>query len=76
MPTAGPAPRDPDRFGERGDALRAAIMALPKYERLVVTLFYFEDLEEPEVARVLELDAATVATLRASALRRIRARVR
>ena len=65
-------PLDLDRYGDRGDALRRAILQLPKYERLVVTLHYFEELSDAEIARVLELDAGTVTTLRESALRRIR----
>jgi RNA polymerase sigma factor (sigma-70 family) len=63
---------DAEQFGPKGDRLRAAILRLPKYERLVLTLAYFEDLTDPQVAQVLELDLATVQLLRERAIRRLR----
>ena len=62
---------EPERYGERGDALRRAILALPKLERLVVTLAYFEDLRDAEVARVLGKPLEEVIELRQRALRRL-----
>ena len=63
---------DAEQFGPKGDRLRAAIMRLPKYERLVITLFYFEDLNDVAIARVLERDVAEITELRARGIRRIR----
>jgi len=59
-------------YGPKGDALRRAILRLPKYERLVIMLRYFEDLNDPQVAQVLELDVPTVTLLRERGVRRIR----
>jgi RNA polymerase sigma factor (sigma-70 family) len=61
-----------EQFGERGDRLWAAILRLPKYERLVLALVYFEDLSEAEAGKILELDLATVQLLRERAIRRLR----
>ena len=66
------AAENPDRFGEKGDRLRRAIMALPKFERLVITLYYFEEVEDDaSIARILDLDVATARLLRERAIRRI-----
>ena len=60
-----------ERYGPKGDALAAAILALPKMERLVVTLAYFDELRDAEVARVLDTPLDEVIELRQRALRRL-----
>lgn len=63
---------DAERYGPPHDKLARAILKLPKYERLVITLGYFDDLGETDVARILELDVATVQTLKERGIRRLR----
>ena len=63
---------DAEQFGPKGDRLRQAIMQLPKYERLVIALRYWEELSDVEIAQVLELDVPMVTQLRERGIRRIR----
>jgi RNA polymerase sigma-70 factor (ECF subfamily) len=51
----------PGRFDMRSD-LAAAITELPERYRMVVTLYYLEDVSYPEIAEVLDLPLGTVKT--------------
>ena len=51
----------PGRFDLRQD-LTAAIARLPERYRVVVTLYYVEDVSYPEIAEILELPLGTVKT--------------
>jgi RNA polymerase sigma-70 factor (sigma-E family) len=49
-----------------------AVDALPYREKAVLVLRYYEDLPEPEIASILGMRPATVRTVAARALRRLR----
>ena len=59
--------------GEALDALSGALDALPEKQRLVLTLYYFEELTMKEVAQVLEVSESRVSQIHSQALRTIRA---
>ncbi|NLC55253.1 MAG: FliA/WhiG family RNA polymerase sigma factor [Armatimonadetes bacterium] len=63
-----------DRLARR-EALTRAIVALPPDERLVITLYYYEDLTLKEISQVLERTEARVCQIHRAALRRIRSRL-
>lgn len=60
---------------ELREALGEAIMALPEREKLVVTLYYYEEVPLPEIARILGVSQATVSRLQQRALLRLKARL-
>jgi RNA polymerase sigma factor for flagellar operon FliA len=61
---------------EQRDLLNRALARLPERERLIVTLYYQQDLTMKEIAARLEVDESRVSQLHAEALERLRARVR
>jgi RNA polymerase sigma factor for flagellar operon FliA len=62
------------RFGMR-ELLADAIADLPERERLVFTLYYYEELETSEIALVLGETVFAVFQLHASAVGRLKARL-
>jgi RNA polymerase sigma-70 factor (sigma-E family) len=61
--------------GEDALVVSAALRRLPPRQRAVVVLRYFEDLSEPEVARLLHLPLGTVKSLGRRGLARLRSRL-
>jgi RNA polymerase sigma-70 factor (sigma-E family) len=61
--------------GEDAMVLWAALRRLPPRQRAVVVLRYYEDLSEPEVARLLRLPLGTVKSLGRRGLARLRSRL-
>jgi RNA polymerase sigma factor for flagellar operon FliA len=61
---------------EQRDLLNRALARLPERERLIVTLYYQQDLTMKEIAARLEVDESRVSQLHAEALERLKARVR
>ncbi|MDA8112685.1 MAG: FliA/WhiG family RNA polymerase sigma factor [Nitrospiraceae bacterium] len=59
--------------GEALDALAGALDALPEKQRLVLTLYYYEELTMKEVAQVLDVSESRVSQIHSQALRGIRA---
>ena len=59
--------------GEALDALAGALDALPEKQRLVLKLYYYEELTMKEVARVLDVSESRVSQIHSQALRGIRA---
>jgi RNA polymerase sigma factor FliA len=57
------------------DRLTAAILSLGESERMVFTLYYYEELTTEEIALLLDETASSVAQLHASALLGLRARL-
>ncbi|MBF0628293.1 MAG: FliA/WhiG family RNA polymerase sigma factor [Magnetococcales bacterium] len=57
-------------------ALSEAITALPEKERLVVTLYYFEELTMSEIGEVLGLTESRISQLHSKAAMRMRARMK
>jgi RNA polymerase sigma-70 factor (sigma-E family) len=65
----------PDRPGsvpDNGKYLRRALAGLPKRQRAVIVLRYFEDLTEADTARALEVSVGTVKSQTAKALAKLR----
>jgi DNA-directed RNA polymerase specialized sigma24 family protein len=65
---------DPD--GPRGEVrgeLRSAVTRLPEPEKLVVSLTYYEDMRDDDIADVMGVEPTSVAQLREQGLRRLRA---
>jgi RNA polymerase sigma factor FliA len=62
------------RFGMR-ELLASAIADLPERERLVFTLYYYEELETSEIALVLGETLLAVLRIHASALGRLKAQL-
>ena len=62
---------DINREQER-DILRQALTKLKDQERIVLTLYYFEELKLHEIAEVLELTESRVSQIRAKALGKLR----
>ncbi|MBF0623095.1 MAG: FliA/WhiG family RNA polymerase sigma factor [Magnetococcales bacterium] len=58
------------------EALSQAIMGLPEKERLVVTLYYFEELTMGEIGAVLGLTESRISQLHSKAALRMRARIK
>lgn len=57
---------------ELKQALADAIRELPEKERLVVTLYYYEELKYADIAHVLEVGESRVSQIHSSALRRLK----
>ncbi|WP_085444564.1 FliA/WhiG family RNA polymerase sigma factor [Magnetofaba australis] len=63
-------------LGEMREALAQAIDSLPEKEKLVVTLYYFEELTMSEIGEVLELTESRISQLHSKAALRMRARIK
>jgi RNA polymerase sigma factor for flagellar operon FliA len=61
---------------EQRDLLNRALACLPERERLILTLYYQQDLTMREIAARLEVDESRISQLHAEALERLKARVR
>jgi len=59
-----------------GKKLARAIEALPKMERLVVSLFYYDELTLKEIASVLKTNELSISRLFTIAMLRIRSKLR
>jgi RNA polymerase sigma factor for flagellar operon FliA len=71
----GPGPLDDiEEAGFRG-ALSAAINGLPERERLVLSLYYDDDMNLREIGEVLEVSESRVCQIHGQALVRVRARL-
>ena len=54
------------------EILKTALRGLKDQERIVLTLYYFEELKLHEIAEVLDLTESRVSQIRAKALSRLR----
>lgn len=75
----GPATEDPlfcFLQGEVRGALKAAIEALPEKERMVLNLYYYEELTMKEISEVLGVVGSRVSQLHASAVARLKSSLR
>lgn len=68
-----PAPGDELMQEEQLDQLREAIGALPGKDRLVLSLYYFENLTLREIGEVLHVSESRVSQLHGRAIQRLRA---
>ena len=73
-----PSAMDPEistEMSERRDALARAVAELPERERLVLALYYDEDLTFKEIGRILGVSEARVCQIHGRALMRLRTRL-
>ncbi len=69
----GPAPGAPDTEIAERDALWRLIVTLPRRQRAVVVLRYYEDLDDVAIAQILDCSPVTVRTHAMRALATLRA---
>lgn len=67
-----PGPEDRALIDDRNRILGEAIERLPEKERLVITLYYYEELTAKEIARILGVTPARISQLHGRALLRLR----
>ena len=73
--TSGPDPEFSLEQTELNDALAEAIARLPEREKLVVTLYYYEELTLREIGEVLGVTESRVSQLHTKAVLRLKARL-
>jgi RNA polymerase sigma factor FliA len=73
--TAGPEPQAALAQTELREALAEAIARLPEREKLVVTLYYYEELTLREIGEVLGVTESRVSQLHTKAILRLKARL-
>ena len=73
--TAGPDPEFSLEQTELNEALAEAIARLPEREKLVVTLYYYEELTLREIGEVLGVTESRVSQLHTKAVLRLKARL-
>ena len=71
----GPRPQDALDETEMREALADAISRLPEREKLVVTLYYYEELTLREIGEVLGVTESRVSQLHTKAILRLRSRL-
>ena len=73
--TQGPEPQTALAQTELREALGEAIARLPEREKLVVTLYYYEELTLREIGEVLGVTESRVSQLHTKAVLRLKARL-
>jgi RNA polymerase sigma factor FliA len=73
--TSGPRPAEALDETEMREALAEAIARLPEREKLVVTLYYYEELTLREIGEVLGVTESRVSQLHTKAILRLKARL-
>jgi RNA polymerase sigma factor for flagellar operon FliA len=73
--TSGPEPQAVLAKTELREALAEAIARLPEREKLVVTLYYYEELTLREIGEVLSVTESRVSQLHTKAILRLKARL-
>ena len=73
--TEGPAPQTALAESELKEALGDAISRLPEREKLVVTLYYYEELNLREIGEVLGVTESRVSQLHTKAVLRLKSRL-
>jgi RNA polymerase sigma factor for flagellar operon FliA len=73
--TQGPDPQGALAETELKEALGEAISRLPEREKLVVTLYYYEELTLREIGEVLGVTESRVSQLHTKAILRLKARL-
>jgi RNA polymerase sigma factor FliA len=69
-------PFDSLKSRELTSSLAAGISSLPEKERLVITLYYYEDLNLKEIGSILGITESRVCQIHSKAVTRLRARLR
>ena len=73
--TQGPAPQSALDKSELKEMIADAISRLPEREKLVVTLYYYEELTLREIGEVLGVTESRVSQLHTKAILRLKARL-
>jgi RNA polymerase sigma factor for flagellar operon FliA len=73
--TQGPEPQSAFAQTEMREAVADAISRLPEREKLVITLYYYEDLTLREIGEVLGVTESRVSQLHTKAILRLKARL-
>ena len=73
--TSGPQPSQALDQTELREALGEAIARLPEREKLVITLYYYEELTLREIGEVLGVTESRVSQLHTKAILRLKARL-
>jgi RNA polymerase sigma factor for flagellar operon FliA len=73
--TSSPEPQEAMQHTELRDALADAISRLPEREKLVITLYYYEELTLREIGEVLGVTESRVSQLHTKAILRLKARM-
>jgi len=63
------------RFSELKNTLAALVENLPEKEKLIVSLYYFDELTMKEIGRVMEITESRVCQLHSQAMHRLKARM-
>lgn len=75
LPGAGPGPGEIFERERLRDALAAALADLPEKERLVLALYYDEELNLREIGAIIGVTESRVSQIRSQALHRLRVRL-
>ncbi len=62
-------------FEEEVGSMRMAMMELKEQERVVLSLYYFEELKLNEIAKILELTESRISQIRSKAIQKLRVRM-
>ncbi len=62
-------------YKELREALKGAISELPEREKLLISLYYYDDLNQKEIGGVMNITESRVSQLRAQAIMRLRAKI-
>ena len=73
--TSGARPADALDETETREALAEAIARLPEREKLVITLYYYEELTLREIGEVLGVTESRISQLHTKAILRLKARL-
>src|SRR5207244_9446344 len=73
--TQGPEPQSAFAVTEARESIADAISRLPEREKLVITLYYYEDLTLREIGEVLGVTESRVSQLHTKAILRLKARL-
>ena len=61
--------------GQTADRVAAAVKTLPKQERIIVSLYYFEDLNMREIGSILDVSESRVCQIHTTAAARLRVKL-
>jgi len=75
LPGYDSAPSEQIEMSQFRDALADALAGLPEKERLVLALYYDEELNLREIGAVIDLTESRVSQIRSQALHRLRGRL-
>ncbi len=69
------SPETKTTYKELREALIKAISELPEREKLLISLYYYDDLNQKEIGKVMNITESRVSQLRSQAIMRLRAKI-